>query len=112
METAVKSIFDFAPKDVLRLLIGGAILGMILLVFLHVVDVRFAPPDWCRNVLGIALTGLLGLLLCLDIKCLRKRSLSVVVASMIIFTVGLATGDMVARTVDFVKAPAIPERPA
>ena len=91
MVTILKGVFDHAPKEILRLITGGIFLGLVLLVFLKVVDDRFDLDPRHLDVLGLGATPILGLLLCIDIVPVRKRVLKVFCASLVIFAVGFAS---------------------
>jgi hypothetical protein len=108
MVTILKGVFDHAPKEILRLITGGIFLGLVLLVFLKVVDSRFDLDPQHLDALGLAATPILGLLLCIDIVPFRKRVLKVFAASLVIFAIGFATNQVVADLKALVAPPAIP----
>lgn len=108
MVTVLKSVFDHAPKEILRLITGGIFLGLVLLVFLKVVDSRFDLDPKHLDAVGLGATPLLGLLLCIDIVPFRKRLLKVFAASLVIFAVGFASNQVVADLRAIVAAPPIP----
>jgi hypothetical protein len=108
MVTILKGVFDHAPKEVLRLITGGVFLGLVLLVFLKVVDDRFDLEPRQLDALGVGATPVLGLLLCIDIVPFRKRMLKVFAASLVIFAIGFASNQVVADLKAMVAPPAIP----
>jgi hypothetical protein len=108
MVTILKGVFDHAPKEITRLITGGVFLGLVLLVFLKVVDNRFDLEPRYLDALGLTATPILGLLLCIDIVPVRKRVLKVFAASLVIFTIGFTTNQVVADLKALVAPPAIP----
>jgi hypothetical protein len=108
MVTILKGVFDHAPKEILRLITGGIFLGLVLLVFLKVVDDRFDLDPRHLDALGLGATPVLGLLLCVDIVPFSKRALKVFAASLVIFAVGFASNQVVADLKSMLAPPAIP----
>lgn len=108
MEIVVKKFFDFAPKELLRLLAGGAILGLVLLLFMKVVDNRFDLAPHHLDLLGFLATPILGMLLCIDITPARKQVLNMVAASMVIFAVGFVSNQAVADLKNSLTPPPLP----
>jgi hypothetical protein len=108
MVTILKGVFDNAPKEIVRLITGGVFLGLVLLVFLRVVDRRFDLEPQYLDALGLTATPILGLLLCIDIVPLRKRVLKVFASSLVIFAVGFTSNQVIADLKAMIAAPAIP----
>lgn len=106
MDTILKGVFDQVPKELVRLASGGAFLGLLLLVFLKVVDDRFDLEPRHLDLLGLGATPMLGLLLCYDIVPVRKRLLKIFAASLVIFTFGFASNQVVADLKGLLAAPA------
>ncbi len=108
MELVVKKFYDVAPKEVMRHIAGGAALGVILLLFMKVVDTRFNLSSEQLDMMGLGATPLLGMLLCIDITPLRKQVLNVVAASMVIFAIGFVSNQAVADFKNTLSAPPLP----
>ncbi len=108
MEIVAKKVFEFAPQAIVRLILGGFILGVVLLIFLKVADSRFGLSQRQLDLLGLMSTPILALLLCGDIQPLQKKMFSFFAASLVIFAVGFATNQIVVDLKEIFLAPAIP----
>lgn len=97
----IKEIFSqllkFVPAHVLRLVAGSIVLGVILMLFLKVVDDVFDLPPAALTWVGVAVTVLFALLLCWKAKVFSERCLHFGVGLVMIFSVGLASNNVIAE---------------
>lgn len=105
MEPLAKKLIEFAPKDVLRVVSGGLVLGIVLMVFLKVMDNKFGLTQWELDALGLALTPVLALLLVLDQMPFQRKAIKWLAASMVIFTVGFMSNQVIAEVREIWTAP-------
>ena len=90
------SITKHVPRHILRLIVGGAALGLVLMLFLKVVDEAFGLPVSTLNWIAIGVSAIFALFLCSEGKALSERCLHFAAGAIVIFAVGLTSNNVIA----------------
>jgi len=92
----LRTLINYVPAHVLRLVAGSVVLGLALMLFLKVVDEVFNLPEATLTWAGVGVTVLFALLLCSKSKIFTEKCLHFGVGFVMIFSVGLASNNVIA----------------
>ena len=99
----VKKIFDlgetiekYVPRHILRLVAGGLVLGIVLMLFLKVIDEIFDLTPQTLSYVAIPVTLIFAAILCPKISAIYERCIHYCAGAIVIFAVGLTSNNVIA----------------
>ena len=91
-----KAISDKVPPHVQRLIAGGVALGLVLMLFLKVVDEVFEPAEQTLTWVAIPVTAVFAALLCIRVRAVAEWCIHFSAGAIVIFAVGLTSNNVIA----------------
>ncbi len=92
----LKPLFDSVPTHVRRLVIGGAVLGLVMMLFLKVIDEAFNLSPSTLTWVALPVTALFAFFLCSGAQAFAEKCMHLGVAAIVIFAVGFTSNNVVA----------------
>ena len=92
-----ETFLGFVPPQVMRIVAGGIALGLVLMLFLKVVDEVFDLSVPWLNGVAVLVTLLFAMLLCSGSEAWRQRLMNFGCGAVVIFAVGLTSNNVVAE---------------
>lgn len=101
----MQKVFELAPPEVMRPVLGSVVLGVLLNFFKLVTEDNFDLLPGTMDVPGLAIAPCLALFLCLDVACRKRKLMQFGLGLMVIFSVGFASQEQVMQAWEIVSFP-------